>query len=172
MATADLTLGRGKFYLAAWSGSTPPSVGSLEFLGNVNPLTIQPTEETLKHQDYTEGTRSLDEEITLEEGHNGTFKADHITTKNLAMYFRGTIVGDTVRILTSLSTRYMMRFVQNNANGPNRTYTWWKVKLTPNGPLSLVGDEWQALDFKFEGLKDSDNHPGNAWGTIEGTTTT
>jgi hypothetical protein len=46
-----------------------------------------------------------------------------------------------------------MTFVANNAAGKNDNYFWPYVKLTPDGDLSLKGDDWMTVTFNFEILK-------------------
>lgn len=46
-----------------------------------------------------------------------------------------------------------MTFIANNAAGSNDDYFWPYVKLSPDGDLSLKGDEWMNITFKFEILK-------------------
>ena len=63
---------RGKLYIGAYSGTTAPVDGAFTFVGNVSEFTVEPTEDVLEHQDYTSGTRTIDEEVTLEAGYQGT----------------------------------------------------------------------------------------------------
>lgn len=46
-----------------------------------------------------------------------------------------------------------LRFIADNPEGENRDYFWPYVRLTPDGDLSLKGDEWQTVTFNFEILK-------------------
>lgn len=44
-------------------------------------------------------------------------------------------------------------FIADNPAGDNRDYVWPYVKLSPDGDLPLIGDDWQAMSFSFEVLK-------------------
>jgi len=49
--------------------------------------------------------------------------------------------------------RGQMRFVANNAHGPDKDYFWPYVKVTSNGDYALKGDTWQEMTFDYEVLK-------------------
>lgn len=46
-----------------------------------------------------------------------------------------------------------LRFIADNARGPNKDYYWPRVKLTPSGEYQLKGDAWQVMTFNFEVLQ-------------------
>lgn len=171
MATSDLTLGRGKLYIAERSAAAHQA-SDFSAMGNVKEFTLEPTEETLEHFDYQTNIKAKDDEETLDFGIQGTFIADHITNANLQKYLRATRSGKELRAVMSLSTRYALKFVQNNAKGPNRTFIFHKVKLSSGGALGLIQDEYQEMSFSFSGLKDSDYYSNSPFLTVYLTTTT
>lgn len=50
-----------------------------------------------------------------------------------------------------------LRFISDNARGPNKDYYWPRTKVTPSGDYALKGEGWQTMTFGFEVLQ-----PGNA----------
>lgn len=66
----------------------------------------------------------------------------------------GMVAGvDDIVIARSDTIEGEMVFIANNAAGANDNYFWPYVKLSPDGDLSLKGDEWMAMTFNFEILK-------------------
>jgi len=173
---AHETLGRGRLWIAPWTGTdytTPPSAGNFTLIGNCPQVTLDMEEDVLEHQNYESGLRSIDEEVSIEVRYSGTFITDTISTENLRKFIRGTESGDELRAMQSLEVRYALKFVSNNPKGPNRTFLFQKVKLTSGGSLGLIADEWQQLTFAFKGLKSGyAGHVGKEYFTVQGTTTT
>lgn len=60
---------------------------------------------------------------------------------------------DDIVIARSDTIEGEMQFIANNAAGKNDDYYWPYVKLSPDGDLSLKGDEWLTMTFNFEILK-------------------
>jgi len=168
-----LIVPRGKLWIGTYSGTTPPTdPAGYTFLGNCKDVGAQPQEEVLDHYDYTSGYRTRDEQVTLELKYTGSFVTDHISTANLAKFFSATIVGNEIRAFQAIANRYSLKFVTDNPIGPNMTYKFNKVKLTPNGDFKLVVEEWQEMNFSFEGLADTTNFSSSPYITITYTTTT
>lgn len=66
----------------------------------------------------------------------------------------GVVAGvDDIVIARSDTIEGEMTFIANNAAGSNDDYYWPYVKLSPDGDLSLKGDEWMTMTFNFEVLK-------------------
>ena len=70
---------------------------------------------------------------------------------------------------TSIEGR--LRFVADNAVGNNMSAMIWRVDLSPAGEVAMIGEDWQALEFGGEVLKDSVNHPDEPYYRIETTDT-
>lgn len=171
-------IARGIMSAGAWSGSTPPNWETgLTDLGNAANCTLEPTEEVLDHFSTRTGVRNKDQSVTLEEGYTVEFELDEISLFNIKMFFRATQSGSTIRAMQALSKNYAIKIVQDNPldGGPVWTWKLWKVKLTPNGPFSLIqsGEDWSTMSFTGEGLSDSTNHASSPYfDAVYATTTT
>lgn len=175
--TSLYLIARGKMYAGAWSGSIPPNFDTgLTELGNVNDCNLVPTEEALDHYSTQEGVRNKDLSITLEEGYTLEFELDEISLFNIKMFFRATQSGNELRAMQALSKNYAIKVVNSNPNegGPVLTWKLWKVKLSPNGPFSLItsGEDWSVMSFTGEGLSDTANHATSPYFSIVYATTT
>lgn len=172
-STSLYAIGRGILKIGAWSGETPPTWPSgYTDVGNCNEFNLTVTEETLEHFSYRSGLRSKDKIVILESGYEGSFILDEISQNNLLMFFKGTLSGNTIRVNQALTKEYAMTFTPDNPEGEDNRFEFHKVKLTPNGDLALIGDEWMSLNFSFEGLSDSANNPNSPWFDITYLTTT
>jgi len=60
----------------------------------------------------------------------------------------------------------MFKFVSDNATGANYELELWMVSLTPDGDMSLIGDDWLTLAFSGEMLKDESGHPSQPYGRM------
>lgn len=58
---------------------------------------------------------------------------------------------------TSLEGR--LRFISDYPEGPNMTFTAWKVSLMPEGDTAFIGDDWSTIQFTGEILQDLTGHP-------------
>lgn len=164
------TIGSGVLEIAEFSGGAP---GTYVDVGNCPDLQIVPTDSTLPHKSSRSGRKMKDEEATLEEGYTVNFVLDEMAIVNLQMFFRASLIGTTVlRAHQEASKVYALRFIADNAKGPNYKYDMWKVKISPNGNFSLVGETWQELSFKAEGLSDIVNHSESPFFTVTAATTT
>lgn len=172
-STSLYSLGKGILSIGDWSGSTPPSAGAYVDVGNCPSFELEVVEESLDHYSSRAGTRVKDKSVIIETGYTVTFGLDEISVKNLQMFLKATLQGSNVLLAnTSLDKEYALKFVSNNPAGPNQIWELWKVKLSPNGAFSLIGDEWATLSFTGEGLADTDNHPTSAYFNVTFSTTT
>jgi hypothetical protein len=174
MATTKV-LGRGKLYAGEFTGdakTTPPAENLVVFIGNVPELTLTAEQDVLDHKDYTEGLRTIDDEVTLEGRYTVAFNTDHITDENIAKLLAATVVGGEIRMYTNIETRWLLRFYQNNAIGPNRIWQFNKVKLSSGGAFGLIADDWQKIPITGKGFKDADNYPNSPFVTVYTTSTT
>jgi hypothetical protein len=158
-------------YAGEWDGATPP--GSEDDIGNCPTLEVEVTEERLAHYSSRAGTRTKDKEVIIETGYTLTFELDEVSIKNLQMLLKGSLTGNNViRANTQLDKEYSIKFVSNNAAGPDETWEFHRLKLAPNGAFSLIGDEWLTLSFSGEGLADEANNPTSPYFTVTFATTT
>lgn len=54
-----------------------------------------------------------------------------------------------------------MRFVSDNATGPNQELRIWRLNLVPDGDIAYIGDDFSTLSFTGEILADEICHPDN-----------
>ena len=169
-STTLYTLGRGILSIGEWSGETPPGVYT--DLGNAPSIEVEVTEETLDHYSSREGLKLKDKKVVLETGYTVTFDLDEVSMNNLKIFLKGTIDGNVIMANTALDQEYAIKFVSNNAAGPNETWEFWRCQISPGGAFSLIGDEWLTLSFSAEGLADTDNHATSPYFNVAFATTT
>lgn len=162
-------LGRGIISLAVFSGGAP---GSYTDVGNCPSFSVEVTEEKLPHYSSRTGTKTKDKEVVIETGYTLTFDLDEISILNLKYFVKGTSSQNKVYANQSLDREFAIKFVTDNPAGPNEIWYFWRVTLTPNGPFSLIGDEWSTLSFSGEGLSDTVNHASSSYFDIYFVTTT
>lgn len=154
-------LGRGIISIAEFSGGAP---GAYSDVGNCPRFELEVTEESIQHRESRGGVRTIDKIASLEAGYTLSFDLDEIAADNLAKYVRGEVDGSDPYLVHGVTTaglqkEFAVRFVQENQEGENKTFDFWRCKLTPGGAASLIGDEWTLLPFSGEGLSDDTNHP-------------
>lgn len=64
-----------------------------------------------------------------------------------------------IRGYTDTQIEGFMRFVSDNEVGTNLEAKMWRVKLTPDGEVAMIGDDFSTLTFTGEMLDDAINHP-------------
>jgi hypothetical protein len=165
-------LGRGIVSIAEWTGSTPPSAGDYEDVGNSPRFEAEVTEEKLDHYSSRSGIRVKDKTVTLEVGYALNFDLDEVSMENLARFLRGTISGDVISAATNLEQEYAVKFVSDNPVGENEKWEFWRVRLSPGGAFNLISDEWNLMTFTGEGLADVANHPNTPYFDVTWVTTT
>jgi hypothetical protein len=168
-STELYTLGKGILSIAEFSGGVP---GVYYDVGNCPAMTVEVTQEKLAHYSARTGTKSKDKSVILITGYDIQFSLEEISIRNLKLYLRGTSSQNKVYANQALDKEYALKFVTDNPAGPNETWYFWKVDLSPNGPFSLIGDEWSTLSFSGEGLTDVANHPSSEYFDIWYVTTT
>ena len=169
-STTLYTLGRGVVSIGAWSGASPP--GALSDVGNSPRFECEVTEELLDHYSSRSGTRTKDKQVTLETGFTLNFDLDEFSVSNLAMFLKGSISGNVISANTQLDKEYSVKFASDNPAGPNETWEFHRVKLSPGGALNLISDEWSLMSFSGEGLADTTNNPTSPYFTVTFATTT
>ena len=174
--TENYELGRGILYVAEWSGGAP---GAYVDVGNCMRFEFELIEEVLPHKESRGGVRKVDKEATLEAGYNLSFDLDELAIDNLEIFIRGEVDGSNAYLLHALTTtglnrEYAVKFIQNNQEGNNKTYEFWKCKLKGNGASSIIGDDWAMLPFTGTGLADTDLHSSSPYFDVRyhSTTTT
>jgi hypothetical protein len=136
-------------------------------------MEVEVTEETLEHYSSRGGARTKDKTVILETGYNVNFDLDEHSVVNLQMFLKATLSGSNVlQANTALDKEYALHFASDNAAGPNETWRFHRVKLSPGGPLNLIGDEWGSMSFAGEGLSDVSNNPSSPYFTVTRATTT
>ena len=172
-STTLYTLGRGIVSIGTWSGTTPPV--SYTDVGNSPSFEVEITEEKLEHKLSRTGTGTIDKEVILLTGYTANFVLDEISVANLAKFLKGTISGALSHIVsanTALTNEYAIKFVSDNPAGPNETWEFWRVTLSPNGAFNLISDEWAQLPFTAKGLSAITNNASSTSFTVTFATTT
>lgn len=154
-------LGRGIMSIAVWSGGAP---GAYSDVGNCPRFEFEVTEETIDHKESRGGLRTMDKQATLEAGYTLSFDLDEIAASNMEKYIRGDIDDSNPYKIHALTTdgtqrEFAVKFVQDNQEGENKTFEFWRCKLMPGGAHSVIGDDWNILPFNGTGLSDDSNHP-------------
>ena len=165
----NYTLGKGVVSIAAWSGAT---IGSYVDVGNCTSFSVEPTEESIEHYESRTAAAALDEEAITKTGYTLQFELDEMAVNNLKMFLKGTATGPVIYANREMSARYAVRVVEDNSKVPNKKWDFWKVKLTPNGALNLIGDDWMKLSFTGKGLADTAGHTTSPFFTAVYVTTT
>ena len=171
-STTLYTLGKGILYIADYDDACPTL--TWRDLGNCPRLEAEVTEEKLDHFSSRSGSRNKDKIVVLETGYNVNFDLDEMSVYNLALVLRGTIVGggNLIRANQELDKEYALRFISDNPAGPNETWIFHRVRLTPGAAINLIGDEWSAMSFNGEGLTDDECNPDSPFFDVTFCTTT
>lgn len=136
-------------------------------LGNAPAFILTPTDEKLKHYTSREQIKKVDKVIVLSAGITVKFTLDEYDIDNLAMALKGDVVGNILTLLTSNQVEGHLRFVGNNATGPNYTVNLWYVLLSCNSDVPFISDEWAMIDYEAEVQDDAANHPSSPYGQLE-----
>lgn len=136
-------------------------------LGNAPTVILTPTVEKLKHYTSREQIKKVDKVVNLSVGITAKFTLDEYDIDNLALALLGTVTGSTLVLLGANQVEGHLKFVGNNACGPNYTVNLWYVILQCNADVPFISDEWGTIDFEAEVQDDAANHPTSPYGTIE-----
>lgn len=168
--TSLYELGKGIVYIAEFAAGVP---GMYKDVGNCSKFDVEVTEESLDHFSSRSGTRKKDKTAILETGYTLSFDLDEISVLNMQMVLKaGVQNGHVLLANTALDKEYAIRFESDNPVGQNKKWEFWKCKLTPAGPISLISDDWQKLSFTGDGLTDTDNHADSPYFSVSYVTTT
>lgn len=156
--------GKGILSIAEWSGG---AIGAYFDMGNVTSLEVEPTQERLPHYSSRAGFRTKDKDPIIEKSYTVNFVADEICAENMNRFLMGTLSGqNTVYGLQGSDKEYALKFVSDNPAGPNSTWNFWKCSIAPNGPMQLIGEEYQTMSYSASGLADSVNHATSPYFTV------
>lgn len=167
----NYAIGKGILSIGEWSGTTPP--GSYVDLGNAPSIEVEPTVERLPHYSSRAGFKTKDKNPITQTEYNVNFDLDEISAVNLNKFLLGTLSGtNIVQALQGANKEFALKFVSDNPLGPNQTWEFHKVTLSPNGAMQLIGDEWMTMSFTGEGLSDVANNADSPYITVTFVTTT
>lgn len=147
--------------------------GTYYDVGNCTKFEYEPTEQSLEHFSSRNAVKEADQEVVTMTGYNVSFSLDELSVENLRMFMKGTLSGVNI-IYGNMNTNqlYAIKFTPTNDVGPKVTYEFWRVKITPNGAFSLIGDEYTTMSFNGKGLADRTNHSTSPFFTATVATTT
>jgi len=170
---SNLAIGKGILYIGEWSGMTPPTdPAGYSDMGNVTSIEVEPMIERLPHYSSRTGFRTKDKNPIIQTEYAIRWDCDEIAAVNLKLFLLGTKVANVISALQATDKEYALKFISDNPIGPNQTWRCWKMTVTPNGPLQLIGEEYMAMSFAGEGLADIANHASSPYMTITYVTTT
>ena len=97
-------------------------------------------------------TANTDYEVDLKRGMFKFLNTTAVGSLNSTLAVTYKRLADTTdQIVSGTSAKVVsIKFFQNNPKGTNRDYTFPVVNLSPNGDLSLKGDEWQSISFSMD----------------------
>jgi hypothetical protein len=154
----------------------PPTENDLVEIGNCPTLEVEPIVEKAPHYSSRSGLRLKDLDPVVQTEYTLTFECDEIAAGNLARLMMGTLNEQSKVIagLQNTAAEYYIKFVSDNPIGPNMIFYFWRVSITPNGPLALIGEDYLVQSFTGEGLADTANHAASPYfdGKYLTTTTT
>ena len=166
-STGNYVIGKGILYISPYQ-----AVPSWEEIGNCPSIEVEPAVERLEHYSSRESMRLRDKYPIVETKYTVTFDCDEIAARNLKLWLQGSGSGGTIKALQASDAEYSLKFVSNNPVGPNSTWIFHRVILSPNGAAALIGDEWMVLSFTGEGLADTQYNSDSPYITVLYTTTT
>ena len=160
----NYAVGKGILSIGEWSGDTPP--GSYDDIGNCSSIEVEPTLERLPHYSSRTEFRLKDKNPIIQTEYTVTFDCDEMAAVNLNRFLIGSLSGLTISMLQGTDKEFALQFVSDNPIGPNQTWTFHKVTLTPNGALQLIGEDWMVMSFLAEGLADTANNPDSPYANV------
>jgi hypothetical protein len=167
---ANYLISKGYLMIAKWTNGV---VGAYADVGNCTKFEQEPTEQSVDHFSSRNAVKEQDQEIVIQQGYNLSFTLDEVSVENMRMFMKATLVGTRILYGNMNSNQlYAVKFMPTNEVGPTVTHEYWKVKITPNGPFSLIGDEYTSMSFSGKGLADRGGHPLTPFFTASFETTT
>ncbi len=163
--TDNYVIGKGVLQIAEFSGGAP---GAYADVGNCPRFEFEPTIERLPHYSSRSGFREKDKNPIIQTEYTVAFDLDEIAASNMARFTMGTLTeGMEVFGLQATDKEYALRFTTDNPTGPNKVYDFWRLTLSPGGPVQLIGEEWMIMSFNGEGLADNTNQPDSPYFTVD-----
>ena len=132
--------GYGILFISEWDKEIPPEKINTD-VGNVT---------SIKIKNFIEDGRP---------GYSIKFKLDELCNENLKLFASASEKDGVLHAFQNIDTNYALKFVSNNKVGVHKTWTFWKVELTADDYVPLVGKGWRYLSFQGTGLPDVENHP-------------
>ena len=168
-STDNYAIGKGKLYIADFPGAGSPAYAEM---GNCPSFEIEPAIERLPHYSSREGFRVKDKNPVIQTEYTVSFDLDEFAAPNLRKFIMGTQSGNVLHALQDVDKEYVLKFVSDRPTGPNDTWEFWRMTLSPNGALQLIGEEWMVMSMSGEGLADVANHSSSPYWDVTAVTTT
>lgn len=165
-------IGKGILTIAELNATTGLP-GTYTDLGNCPKFEFETNEQAVTHTSSRYKVKEEDGETVIMVGYNLNFTLDEMAVSNMKLFLRGSLTGtNVIHANTDLAKRYALKFTSDNSAGPDAVWLFHKAKLTPNGSLSLIGDEYSAMSFTAKGLADRTNNPTSPFFDVTFATTT
>lgn len=168
-STNNYSIGRGKLFIAAFSGGAP---GAYSAMGNCPSIEYEPRVQRLPHYSSMQNLREKDLNPVIETDYQVRFNCDELAAANLNRYLQGTLNSGVIYGLQNLEAYFALKFIAFNPIGIRYRWDFWKGTLQPNGAIQLIGQEWQEMSFLFEGVSDRVNQAASPYMTVTRLTTT
>lgn len=162
-STDNYTIGKGILSIATYTDGV---IGTYEDMGNAPSVEWEPAIEWLPHYSSRSGYRTKDKEVAIQTEYMLRFDLDEPGAKNLTRFLMGTRSGVNIYGLQATTQEYSLKFVSDNATGPNSTWYFWRVTMKPAGPIALISEEWATMSFECTGLADTIGHATSPYLTI------
>ncbi len=164
-STDNYAIGKGVLEIAEFSGGAP---GTYRNVGNCPSFEIEPSIERLPHYSSIQNFREKDKNPIIQTEYTVTFDLDEMAATNMARYMMGTLTeGMQVLGLQATDQEFALRFTSANPIGPDQVWDFWRMTLSPNGPVQLIGEEYMIMSFSGEGLADTTNQSMSPYFTVD-----
>lgn len=160
---------KGKLYIATYNNGV---VGDYQAVGNAPMVEFEPSIERLPHYSSKSGFKEKDKNPVIQTEYLLNFELDEMAAFNMEKFLMGTRSGKTISGLQSANAEFAIKFESDNPIGPNETWYFRRVTISPNGAMPLVSDEWATMSFACEGLSDEVGNPNSPYFDVELVTTT
>jgi hypothetical protein len=153
-------IGKGVLLIAPFSDSLVDA----DFIdvGNCPRFEFELSEQSIPHVSSRNRVSEEDAEFVIRTGYSVNFTLDEFSINNMKMFLRGNLYGvNHIHAGQDLTGRFALRFISNNSAGPDIRYDFHKCKLSPNGALSLITEDYGAMSFAGKGLADRENNPSS-----------